>query len=374
MPVYKDNKRNTWYVQYKTKDWTGKTKSIWKRGFKTKREAVQWEATSKTIEKNSINLTLEDFITKVYMPQVSPRLKEVTIQTKMIVYRNQIIPYLGNKKLTEITNADILNWQNTIITSNSNNTGKPYSNYFLKYVNDQLKAVFRFAMKYYNLKVNPVELAGKMHKVKHEEMKFWTLEQFTKFSYQIMDRPALYYAFMILYWCGLRSGEMFALRLEDIDFEKKTISVTKTLCVVTGKPKYETSPKTAMSVREVTMPDFLCEELQDYVKHIYMMNPTDHLFPFSRSTLAVWLRDGARAAGLPEIRVHDLRHSHISLLINKGFTALSIGKRVGHSSSDITYRYAHLFPNVKDEVADALNRFHEEVTINGEEKGTKKNI
>lgn len=64
---------------------------------------------------------------------------------------------------------------------------------------------------------------------------------------------------------------------------------------------------------------------------------------------------GAQAAGVKRIRIHDLRHSHVSLLIDMGFSATAIADRVGHESIDITYNYAHLFPSKQGEMADRLN-------------------
>lgn len=64
---------------------------------------------------------------------------------------------------------------------------------------------------------------------------------------------------------------------------------------------------------------------------------------------------GCKLSGVKRIRIHDLRHSHISLLIDMGFSAVAIADRVGHESIDITYRYAHLFPSKQIEMADRLD-------------------
>ena len=64
---------------------------------------------------------------------------------------------------------------------------------------------------------------------------------------------------------------------------------------------------------------------------------------------------GAKEAGVKRIRIHDLRHSHVSLLIEMGFSALAIADRVGHESIDITYKYAHLFPSKQKEMAQRLD-------------------
>ena len=79
------------------------------------------------------------------------------------------------------------------------------------------------------------------------------------------------------------------------------------------------------------------------------------IFTVTKSYLHREMDRGAKEAGVKRIRIHDLRHSHISLLIDMGFTALAIADRVGHESIDITYRYAHLFPTRQTEMADRLD-------------------
>lgn len=93
-----------------------------------------------------------------------------------------------------------------------------------------------------------------------------------------------------------------------------------------------TSPKTAKSNRIVVMPEFLCEEMQDYFQMYYSLAPDQRIFPFSKSYLKHEMERGCKATGVPVIRIHDLRHSHVSLLIHMGFTALAIGNRVGHEA------------------------------------------
>lgn len=360
MPVYRDEKRGTWYVQYKTKDWKGNSKSIWKRGFSTKREATAWEVKSKQVQQNSIDLTLNDFIEEVYIPYITPRVKEITLHTKRQIYRTHIIPYLGDRKVSEITSTEILEWQNALMTKQSERTGTTYSKCNLRYINSQMKAIFTFAVRFYHLPENPVVTAGNMGSYETKEMKFLTLEQYKKLADALMDKPIYYYPTQVLYWTGLRCSEMMALELGDISFENRTISVTKTLCVIPGKEKYTTPPKTAESVRVVTIPEFLCDELKEYIDQIYKLNPTDRLFPVSKTALRKAIKKAAREAGVPEIRIHDLRHSHVSLLIHMGFTALAIAKRVGHSATSLTDMYSHLFPSVQDEMANTLNNLNKD--------------
>ena len=91
------------------------------------------------------------------------------------------------------------------------------------------------------------------------------------------------------------------------------------------------------------------------MKSLYKVKPTDRIFEVTKYYLHHEMDRGAKEAGVKRIRIHDLRHSHVSLLIEMGFSAVAIADRVGHESIDITYRYAHLFPTRQTEMADRLD-------------------
>ena len=186
------------------------------------------------------------------------------------------------------------------------------------------------------------------------EMKFWTREQYQLFAESMMSYPRAYYCFEVLYWCGIRLGEMLALTPNDVDLDKRTISINKNFQIVRGQ-ELITTPKTPKSKRVISIPQFLCEELKDYMSICYDIQPNERLFPVTKSYLHRMLEKGCFEQKLPLIRLHDLRHSHVSLLINMGFDAVAIANRMGHESIDITFRYAHLFPSVQNEMANQLN-------------------
>ena len=169
-----------------------------------------------------------------------------------------------------------------------------------------------------------------------------------------MDKPLSFYAFEMLYWCGIREGELLALTPADFDFEKRTVSINKSYQRLNGQDLI-TTPKTEKSNRIITMPQFLAEEIQDYIKMLYGIGPNDRMFTVTKSYLHREMDWGAKEAGVPRIRIHDIRHSAVSLLIDMGFSATAIADRVGHESIDITYNYAHLFPSKQAEMADKLN-------------------
>lgn len=299
-----------------------------------------------------MNITFKSFV-EIYKDDLKDRLKLNTWLMKNNVIDNKITPYFKNKKMSAIKVSDIIAWQNEMIAYRDEK-GKPYSPTYLKTIHNQLSAIFNHAVRFYDLPSNPAAKAGNMGKEKSKEMLFWTKEEYLKFSEAIMDKPASFYAFEVLYWCGLRIGELLALTLDDVDFEKKTIRINKSYQKIEGKDVL-TDPKTPKSNRTIQMPDFLCEEIKEYANSLYGITPKDRLFDVSKGYMHHEMDRGSKIAGVKRIRIHDLRHSHVSLLIDMGFTALAIADRVGHESIDITYRYAHLFPTKQKEIAEKLD-------------------
>jgi integrase len=190
-------------------------------------------------------------------------------------------------------------------------------------------------------------------KKKTKEMLFWTKDEYLKFADSMMDKPISFYAFEMLYWCGIRLGELLALTSADFDFVKNTVSITKSYQRIEGDDVI-TEPKTPKSNRIIKMPEFLCEEMKEYIESLYGHEPTARIFIITKSYLHHEMDRGSREQGIKRIRIHDVRHSHVSLLIEMGFSVVAIAERVGHESIDITYRYAHLFPSKQTEIADKL--------------------
>ena len=188
--------------------------------------------------------------------------------------------------------------------------GKPYSPAYLKTLHNQLSAIFNHAIRFYGLKSNPAAIAGNMGKDKHKEMLFWTKEEYLKFAETIMDKPQSYYAFEVLYWCGIREGELLALTAADFDLEKGLLSITKSYQRLKGRDII-TDPKTPKSVRVIQMPQFLTEEIRDYFKSIYKLQPHDRIFPLTKSYLHHEMDRGSKSAGVKRIRIHDLRHPYV---------------------------------------------------------------
>ena len=205
MAIYKNESNNTWYVMARYQDWTGERKQKCKRGFATKREAAQWEQQFILQKKASMDMELESFC-KLYEEDVRPRLKKSTWFTKENIIKSKILPYLGKRKVSEITAKDVLDWHNELRKLTSRR-GKPLSPTYLKTIHGQLSTIFNHAIKFYDLSTNPARKAGTIGSEESKEMLFWTKAEYKQFSEEMMDKPLSYYAFQLLYWCGIRSGD-----------------------------------------------------------------------------------------------------------------------------------------------------------------------
>ena len=238
MKAEKDPKTGKWLIQYRFTDWQGKRRKSTKRGFATKREAEEWLRTFLVTQKADFDMKFEEFL-KMYYADMETRLREHTMRTKKYIIDLKILPYFGQKRVNDITAADIRRWQSELIK-------KGYSPTYLKTINNQLSAIFNYAVKYYDLKGNPCTKAGSIGKSRAEEMSFWTIDEFRQFVDCVMDKRQSYMSFMILYWTGMRLGELLALTPADIDLEKHTISITKSYQRL-GKKDVVTPPKTPKS-------------------------------------------------------------------------------------------------------------------------------
>ena len=352
MPVYKNEDSSTWMVQCYYRDEGGKNKHKTKRGFATQAEAAAWEADFVASVDGTMTMTFEKFC-QFYEEDVRPRLKENTWLTKEHIIKTKLMPYFGQMRMNDVTSKDVVTWQNKML-GGYDDAGKPYSQTYLRTINNQLSAIFNHASRFYGLTRNPVHSTIAIGDRKGPEMKFWTKDQYLLFSEAVMDKPESFYAFELLYWCGIRVGELLALTAQDIDFDSKMLRINKSYQRI-KREDVITNPKTPKSKRLIAMPDFLLEEMHEYLSSLTWEQKKERIFPYTKAFLHHEMTRGCKVCGLEPIRIHDLRHSHVSLLIDMGFSALSIADRMGHESVDITYRYAHLFPNMQTEMATALN-------------------
>ena len=187
-------------------------------------------------------------------------------------------------------------------------------------------------------------------------MQFWTQEEFTKFENALIDKRQSYLAFKMLYWTGMRLGELLALTIGDIDFERNMINITKSYQRI-RKKDIITAPKTPNSKRTISVPEFLIADLEDYISSMYKPQKEDRVFEITKYFLEHEMQRGIKKSGVKRIRIHDLRHSHASHLIHIGVPILEVSRRLGHQSPNITLGvYGHLYPDRQKKLADQLQK------------------
>ena len=358
MPVYKytlKNGKTMWYANFYYTNWTGEKKHICKRGFKTQREAKEYES-SCLEQQNTTSDILFSSLVENYLEDMEHRLKPTTMENKRFIIEGKLLPYFSKLKICDIDTIKIRKWQNKLI-SYRDEKGKPFSQTYLKTVNNQLSALMNYAVAHYQLPTNPCRAAGSIGKSKAEEMNIWTQKQYETFSNAI-QKSAAKLAFDILFYTGMRSGELLALTPADI-LSSKRININKNYAKINGEELF-LEPKTPKAKRCISIPDFLYDDIMEYMSKLYGIEKEDRIFYFTKSFLDKEIKRVAENAGLPFIRVHDLRHSHASMLIEMGFTPLEIANRLGHESVKTTLdTYSHLYPDKDQKLADRLNQFRQ---------------
>ncbi len=351
MPVYKNEERNTWYAKFNYKDWQGNTKQKKKEGFKTQKEAKAFEREFLDKAQTSPDMTFNSLVA-LYLEDCKTRLKPTTLHNKKNVIETKILPFFKDMPINTIEPATIRKWQNTMISDDNN-----YTQTYLKCMNNHISAIFNFATKYYKLSSNPARVCGSMGKNNADTMQFWTKDEFNKFM-KVVEKPTTKVMFELLFWTGMRSGELLALTLNDFDFDNKTISINKNYARL-NKQDVILHPKTSKSKRTITIPQFLCDIVNEYVSKLYDYKSDERLFTVSKNYFQLEMKKCSELSNIKKIRIHDLRHSHASLLIELGFPPLLISERLGHENIQTTLQtYSHLYPNKHSEVADKLEQIH----------------
>lgn len=299
-------------------------------------------------EELSPAITFQEFA-DIYQADMAARLKPSTLSGKKRIIRDKILPYFGTLPMCKITVQHVRKWQSIILKQN-------YSPAYQQLIDMQLSAIMNYGERYYGFP-NPCRKTEHIGKRNTREMNFWTLEEYESFISVFSNDTEAFTAFEILYWGGLRQGELLALTCADIDLEHGMIDINKSWAHIDGKDVI-TTPKTPKSVRKVGIPPFLVAEIDYYIK-LEKRSPSSRLFDRDYYFLYRRLCSGCKRSGVKRIRIHDLRHSHVSLLINHGFSALDIAERVGHESVSTTLDvYSHLFPDQQQLLVKKLEKLN----------------
>lgn len=373
MPVYEDKKTKTWYAIFWYKTYDGRRKQKMKRGFKRQKDAKAYERDFLARMEGTPDMTFGHLF-EAYLEDATHRLKESTVHWRTNRVKTKVLPFFKDLPVNKITPATIRSWQNDLLSHRQKN-GKPYAKTYLKTINDDLSIVLNFAVRFFNLKENPMDKAGSIGRKKADEMEFWTIAEFDQaMTYFDLSKPRhfqYYAAFMVLFHSGMRQGELLALTLNDFDFENKEVSITKTYTRI-NKKDIITTPKKENSVRTINLPDIVLDTILEYVNLLVYYEPDTRLFTMYKGSYNTNLTKAAEKTGVKKIRLHDLRHSHTSFLINLGYDPLFVKERLGHKNIDTTLdTYGHLYPDKNIEANNKINKMLSERYQSEEKDPTK---
>ena len=326
MPVYKDEKRNTWYVKYSTKDpVTGKRKQVLKRGFILKREALQWETEQKSRnEHKPSHITFRQLAEQYYAYN---RPKERTQQTQMIMMEKYFSGY--DMPLNRLTKAFLTDWY---ISFTANDLKTSTKNLCIKVI----RAIFRFGSEHFEYH-NPASMLKTLREPKRK-YETWDIQQFQQFI-ESVDNDFYHTLFMFYYFTGCRQGEALHLLKSDFDLDHGTVHIQRNL-------------KTEASNRVLKLPQPLLDELKPLLD---IRAEDEAVFPVSPSALHTAFKKYTQKSGVPEIRIHDLRHSFATNAIGHGNNIVAVSRYMGHSTTNQTMRtYAHLLEKSDDELISSI--------------------
>ena len=334
MSVYKDTARGSWFVQYHLKD----QPTIRKRGFATKREAMAWER-EKRAEGSQTSMTFKAVADKYIENSNYNDFTKVQKKHRVIKYLKPI----KDVPISKIKKAQLMDWRNDLVQKSGLSASTCNSLISL------VKSSYRYAADYLDIKdISFVLSSAKKSKDDRKEMSVWTVEEFERFI-ACVDHPIYNAFFRCLYWAGLRKGEAIALLKTDLT-DQQDLLISKTIY-----RKEVHSPKTNAGTRSVRLDDETYKYLLPLTKRAgrYLFGD---LAPLSTSQIDRYFLAGIKKSGVPKIRIHDLRHSHATNLINAGANIVAVSKRLGHSDVSMTLKvYTHLLQKTDEQLINTLN-------------------
>lgn len=344
MPSYEKRPSGTWSVRFRDNG-----KNLRLSGYPSKREAqaayLAYLNEPKEERKEESKPLLFSDVANEYIQDLYNHCKESSIYTIRSKVEKHLIPAFGFQNLQDITPACIQKWQNGLEGSISYRIG----------LRELLASILKYAYRIYDIpyvmpKVTPIR-----NKERKKEMSIWTKDQMNIFLEHCTEEPysTLY---LLLYYSGMRKGEARALMWSDIS--GNTISISKTATNKSIDAPYAiTAPKTKGSYRKIQVPPFVIERINALPHNGDFIFTLDGENPISERPIEKRWKESIKDANLPEIRIHDLRHSHASLLISSGVPITAVSRRLGHDNVTVTLNtYAHIMPSDDDIILDALLR------------------
>jgi integrase len=338
-------------------------------GYESKKEAEQELAkvlaalaTGFHIEPSK--MLLSDFLRTEWLPAIRVTVRPTTFSSYETHVERHIIPRVGMLPLQQVTGGQI-NLLYARLLSEPDSHGRLLSPATVRRVHATLHRALKDAVRWSKLPRNPVDSADPPRAVGFDrEMKVWTAVQLRSFLTSERESE-LYPLWLTLATTGMRRGEALGLSWEDVDLEAGRLSVTKTL-IMNGYATMLSTPKTKKGRRLIVLDQatvaalrkLRAQQMKAHLRKGVSWQESQPVFvteagqPYHPERVSKLFAQAAKRAGLPRIRLHDLRHTYATLALSAGVHPKIISERLGHASIAITLDcYSHCLPTLSEEAA-----------------------
>ena len=352
---------------------TQKRIRVVRKGSKTKKEALELEQHLRIVdlkEKRFDFLITTDMLFELLEEEDIQNNRKISyLSTQKNNYERHIKPYFQNVNLNKLSYENIFEFREYLKTKpKKQNDNQHLSNNTINKIIILLKKIFDTGVRKSLIDKNPVENLRKLP-INKKTITFWSVEEFARFRKLITKEEKSYNLFFTLaFFTGMRMGEILALNWNDINLLTNTIHVTKTAYFL-NKRNHINSTKTRAGTRYITINNKLANMLRDWKQEQTTLlkefiDDIDNLQVIQSSPISItknmidkkFKQILSRNNDIKKIRIHDLRHSHASLLINQGEDYLVVKERLGHASITTTIdTYSHLYPSKQKSLANKLD-------------------
>lgn len=306
-------------------------------------------AFNKPIVKHSkTSLTVKEIV-PLYISSVFNQNKESSIYDKRNIYKNFIIPTLGDVQLKALTKERLYSWQDELWNMTRPNTGKHYTYNYLSKIRTSLSALLSWASERYDFDNLLLKIKKPKRRATKEDFVFWTREQFDTFIRSV-DNPQYHAMFTMLFFTGRRKGEVLALSDKDISDSGIVFNKTYSRKTLDGSPYKITSTKNERRGRTP-----ICEplraELETYKGDAPFFFGGDA--PIPETTLDHAFERYIKRSSVQPINIHALRHSFVSMLIHNGASVYVVADLIGDTVEQVLKTYGHLY---EEDKLTALNK------------------
>jgi integrase len=359
------------YVVDLPKKTDGRRRQKWVSGFRTRREAQ--EALAEELGRlrsgtfvESSRITLAEYLEGTWLPAMRSQLRPGTWDAYRWSLGVYVIPHLGQVRLQKLTPGHLSTLYADLL-AHGGKGGRPLSGRSVQYAGSILRKALNDAVRKWDLLEHNPSARADLPKRNRTAMATWTGPELERFLAQVKgDRLAALWTFAAL--SGARRGEVVGLRWADLDLEAGTASIRQAIVMVARRPTFQ-GPKTGRGRRLIRLDAATVAALRAHRKAqaeerlAWGAAWTDHglVFcqedgqPLNPETVAKWFQAHSRAAGLPRIRFHDLRHTWATLALQAGVHPKAVSGRLGHATIAITLdTYSHLLPDVESDAAERV--------------------